>query len=307
MDLEKQKTHYIKRLYLYIKDNPYKNYFKILLSVIILVIIFFKIKNTSDIGNVFLPIIKTTSVKSLVMLLLISVMKFFTQVFNWYYVLKINQDYDCTFRQVIKTHTIGLALRFFMPGGHATFGKVFYINPDKKKETFFSIIAEKFFQSWIIWFFAIWSFLFYYDKNYLLVLFIALLITFVPFIIPKIFKRHIPYMTIFNYYKILPKVILSQILFVFMTFIQYYLILSQLTQIRFFNTAISVSLILVANTIPITFSGLGLRETAATIVLPKYGIPIELAVGTSLCIFVLNSVIPALPGVFLISSKNKGK
>jgi len=305
MDMEKQNYSKIKRIYLFFKDNPYKNYFKILISLIIMTIIFYRIKNTSDIKDIFLPIIQNTSLLSLSLLICISIIKFFSQVFNWHFVLKINHNYNCTFRQVIKTHLIGLALRFFMPGGHATFGKVFYMNPERKKETFFSIIAEKFFQSWIIWFFAGWSFMFFYDKNYIFLFLIALLISIIPFILPRIFKKYLNNTVKYNYYMILPKIIFSQTAFVFMTFLQYYIILSQISQIRFFNTAVSVSLILVANTIPVTFSGLGLRETAAALILPKYGISIELAVGASLIIFILNSVIPAIPGCFLINTKGK--
>lgn len=297
--------NFIKNIYNYIKNNPYKNYFKIIVSLTILSLIFIRIGKNSLLENAIIPLINNITIKALVILILISIIKFFSQAINWYYVLKINQNYHCKLSDVLKTHLIGLALRFFMPGGHATFGKVFYINPDRKKETFFSIIAEKFFQTWIIIFFASWAALFFFDRYYLLLSVIALVISFLPFLITKVFNKYLSYNLKINYFNTLPKILTSQLIFILMTFIQYYVLITQTASIRFFDIVISVSLILLANIIPVTFSGLGLRETASALILPKYGISVELAISASLIIFFLNSVIPAIPGAFLINTKNR--
>ena len=101
----------------------------------------------------------------------------------------------------------------------------------------------------------------------------------------------------------------SQIIFEFLTFFQYYILLQFFINMNlsFYEVALCISLILVANTIPITFSGLGLRETASAFLLPKIGIPVEIAVGVSLIIFLFNAILPALPGILLIALYKKNK
>lgn len=284
------------------KVEPFKNYIKIFISISILIIIFNKIDTKTT-----LSMLTSLSLPILIILLGISLFKFFTQATNWFYCLKINDDYKSSYANVLKTHMIGLALRFFMPGGHATFGKVFYVKHEKKKNIFFSIVLEKFFQSWIIWFFAVWALLFYQSSYRVIIIIAGLILTIIPFILPIIFRKHINHITQTNYFNALPKILSSQIIFETLTFIQYYLIIQFFvsTKISFLGLSTNIALILIANTIPITFSGLGLRETASALLLPRIGIPIETAVGASLIIFLFNAVIPAIPGALFIITHKK--
>ena len=52
--------------------------------------------------------------------------------------------------------------------------------------------------------------------------------------------------------------------------------------------------------LPISVSGLGVRENLAVFFLAKYGIPAYAAVGASLFIFFINAIIPALIGLYFI-------
>ena len=70
---------------------------------------------------------------------------------------------------------------------------------------------------------------------------------------------------------------------------------------------VTVPLIMIANIIPITVSGLGIRETFALEVLGNFGIEPELAVGTSLTVFFINTVLPALIGLYFLVTKKISK
>jgi hypothetical protein len=193
-----------------------------------------------------------------------------------------------------------------MPGGHATFGKVFYINPDKRKETFYSILIEKFILTWVILFFATWANVIVFGKWLIPSVIFAIIISFLPFVAPLIFRRYVSIDFLENYYLSLPKILMSQVTFVILTFVQYYVLINSIGNINvsFINLSTTVALILVANIIPITFSGLGLRETASALLLPRLGVPVEVAVGASLIIFLFNAVVPAIPGLWYLREKN---
>ena len=78
-------------------------------------------------------------------------------------------------------------------------------------------------------------------------------------------------------------------------------------EITFFQMITSVPLILIANIIPLTISGLGLRETFALEVLDRYGVDPEIAVATSLSIFLINTVVPSLVGIYYLLDKKGNK
>ena len=304
----------------------YKHYLQIALSIVILTIIFYKIDT-----KVALTLIFSIDWVTMILILSISAIKFFSQAVNWYYYLKIMSvsqseihavrkrlgtmggGMNYSFFTILKTHTIGLALRFFLPGGFATFGKAFYLDPEKKKDTVYSVFLEKFYIVWVIWFFAIWVLVFqnpFISDNDLLnhfmtfiFLLFAIILTALPFILPYFLQRVTNKEVKSTYYKSIAIILPLQILFEVLSFALYFIILQSLLglSLSFFDVSFAVAIILVANTIPITYSGIGLRETASALLLPRLGIPVEMAVGVSLIIFLFNSVIPAIPGVFFIA------
>ena len=70
--------------------------------------------------------------------------------------------------------------------------------------------------------------------------------------------------------------------------------------ISFIDTSISVIFIWGSGLLPISVSGLGVRENLAVFFLSKYGVPAYAAVGASLFIFFINAIIPALIGLYFI-------
>jgi len=276
-------------------------FLKIIISLIILVFIYSKI----DFSMIFVNI-KQLSFFTIFILIITSVLKHVSQGLNWYYALSINPKYKPTTYNIIKSYLIGISLAFALPGGYATYGKMYFID-NSKKATFASVLIEKFFQTWGNLFYASIATIFYFQNLELWIrLSIALIVTFSPllllmiiYLIPK-YRVHIPILK-----KIFPKIIVSQMIYIPLTVIQYWLILISFTDITFIQSCISTTLILSSNVIPITFSGLGLREYFAIKVLAQYGITNTAAVTTALIIFFINSVLPALIGVFFIIRHKK--
>ncbi len=58
-------------------------------------------------------------------------------------------------------------------------------------------------------------------------------------------------------------------------------------------------LIMLTNILPVTIGGLGLREGAAMVLLPAFGVPRAAAVSSAFMLFFLNTALPALAGALL--------
>jgi len=276
-------------------------FLKIGLSALILFFIFKKIDFSGVVHN-----ITSYSFVTVAAVLFFALVKHVTQYYNWKKFLQINPEYKTSESDIIKSYLIGLALRFVMPGGLATFGKVYYVKNTSKKNTALSIALEKVFGTWIIWFFAGWASIFYFNEySIVLRVSIASLLTLFPivlyFVVSKV-KKLQPYQQTYKQNAI--KVVLSQLIYETSTFFQYWLFINTFISISLFKTAYSTALILFSNTIPITFSGIGLREVFAINVLAKYGISSEIAVAAAFSIFIFNDFIPSILGVYFIF-KNK--
>jgi len=64
-----------------------------------------------------------------------------------------------------------------------------------------------------------------------------------------------------------------------------------------------VSLVLAAIMIPISFAGLGVRESVALTLLQPYGVAANVGVGVPLLVFVVNVVLPAIIGIIIFLSQ----
>lgn len=243
------------------------------------------------------------SVQAITILAITTLIKLFIQYRNWYRYLSVNPRYGAETGEVRRSYFIGLALRFLLPGGIGPFGKMYFVN-NKKSATAVSVGIEKIFLTWKNLFFAALVAIFYFQEiNIYLKIAIFLIITFFPFILYGIVshtKRENLQIYCKNYLRIVPSVMLMQIIFVCLTFVQYFVILRNFVSIPFLFVVIAVPLIHVSHIIPITFSGFGLREIFAMEVFSRFGVHPEAAVAATLTIFIFNSVLPALVGIYFM-------
>ena len=274
---------------------------KILLALAIMYFIFKRIDYHAVISN-----IASIHTSTLIILFLLSVIKIIIQVINWGKYLRINPDYKPQTKEIISSYFAGDALRFIIPGGYGALGKMYFVN-NHKRDTFISIGVEKFLQIWSTLSFAVFAAIFYFKEiNLLLKLSVTAFVWFSPFLlsfvssIPKLRFAH-KYSSSYN--KFIPAVLARQILLMIITIIQYYVIMSNFTTVHFLHVFIAVPLILSANLIPITYAGLGLRETFAIKVLHQYGIYASVSVTCSLIVFAISNIPSALLGAYFIAAK----
>ncbi len=286
--------------------NRYFYLIKIIITSVILYFIFRKI----DFHQLYHSF---TELKlSYIFLIIVTAgIKIFIEYINWGHYLRINPEYNPKKSEIFSSHMIGHALRFLIPGGHAVIGKMYFVK-NEKKLSFMSIGVEKFFQMWINLLFASFAAIFYFRTQFILPTIIAFIfIFFLPFIIYLL--RHLDKKENFTkyfkeYWKIIPRIFASQIIYMFLTIFQYFILLNNFVIFHFFSAVVSIPLILFSNLIPITYAGLGLREKFAIEVLAKYDISSETAITASLTVFIFNVLLPSLIGVYyIIQRKRKDK
>jgi uncharacterized membrane protein YbhN (UPF0104 family) len=276
---------------------------KIVVTVLIIYFIVKQIDVQQLIKNFQLLGISTIGI-----ILVTAIPKLFIQYSNWNKYLSLNSGYLPQKYEVGKSFFIGLALRFLLPGGVGTFGKMYFVN-NKKSATIVSVGVERIFLTWKNVFFAAFAGIFYFQTvNLYLKIAIFILVAIAPFLIYLLSyftKRENIKRYFRNYLRIAPKIIIAQIVFVCISFLQYFVILKNFVDIKFFDVVISVPLVHFSHIIPVSFAGFGLRELFAIEVFSKFNINPEQAIICTLTIFFVNSVLPAFVGLyFLIKSKH---
>ncbi len=239
--------------------------------------------------------------QTMAIILGIAVINLFVQYRRWKFLVE-RQSSDFNARDLIPSFFAGFSFRLLLPGGHAEITKIFML-PGKKGGKVMAFAIEKFFQTYVktLLVLAGLPVLFPRYRWIFLGAFIVLLGLY-PFL-PRLLRlrflkrfqeKDADYQRIF-----LMALLFSLGVFVSLIF-QYYILLNDVHRIQFWQTFLTVIYIWGAGLIPVSVSGLGVREGIAAVMLKQYGIPASAAVGIALLIFIINAIIPAIIGVFFI-------
>jgi uncharacterized membrane protein YbhN (UPF0104 family) len=223
------------------------------------------------------------------------------EIVNWARYLRMSPTWKHSTGQLIVSHFVGQSLRFVVPGGYGTVGKVYFVD-DRKSATLFAVGIEKFFIIWIALLFAAFSSFFYFSWSGWIsaVALIGVLLLPLGIYLLHHVIRHDNWRGMLRSYKaIIPGTMALQILYMLITVTQYFVVLHLFASISWFHTLIGVSLVLCANIIPLAYAGLGLRESFAMQIFPALGVAAQHAVLASLLVFFFNTAVPALVGVMI--------
>ncbi len=283
--------------------NKYIFFIKIIITATILFFIFRKI----DISQLF-HTFRQIDIIVIILIILSAIVKIFIEYLNWGHYLKINPEYKPSKYEIFRSLMIGHSLRFLIPGGHGIIGKMYFVN-NKKMMTFMSVGIEKFFQIWINLVYASFAAIFYFRHTklfWMISLFVLILsLPLLIYLFKHLNKKQSLDIYFKKYLKIIPRICMMQGIYMALTILQYFLILNNFVKFHIFSAVISIPLVLFANIIPITYAGLGLREQFAMEVLSKYQITPEIAITVSLSVFLFNTLLPAISGLYFILRKKK--
>jgi uncharacterized membrane protein YbhN (UPF0104 family) len=246
----------------------------------------------------FLQYFKNLSFVTLVTILILSGIGLYIQFRRWKYLV---ERYSLHFNlgDLLPSFFAGYAFRLLIPGGHAEFSKIFLL-PGKKRGKVLAFGMEKFAQALIKILALLFVLPITFPELKIYSIFILLLLIIGYFLFPKIpILKNLQEKDV-NYHRVIG----MNLVFAFGVFIimglQYYLLLNQVDKISLIATYHTSVYLWSAGMVPISVSGLGVREGLAVYFFNFYGVSAAHAVATSLFLFTINTIFPALVGAIYI-------
>jgi hypothetical protein len=222
----------------------------------------------------------------------------YIQFRRWKYLV---ERYSINFNSIdlLPSFFAGFAFRLLIPGGHAEFSKIFLL-PGKKRGKVLAFGMEKFSQALIKIFALLIVLPLTFPAYKFYSIFFLLLLVFGYFLFPRIpILKNLQEKDV-NYHQVIGMNLIYALGIFIIMGIQYYLLLNQVDEVSLSATYHTSVYLWSAGMVPISISGLGVREGLAVYFFNFYGVSAAHAVATSLFLFTINTIIPALVGVYYI-------
>lgn len=249
----------------------------------------------------FISYFLNLKVWDLLIIIILSLVSLWLQYLRWKYLLV---QYSNSFEKqdLVPSFFAGFTFRLMIPGGHAELSKVFLL-PGRKRGKIMAFGMERIFQTVLkiimsLAFLPVFFPQYFWMCTGIIVLSVAgyLLLPKIP-ILKEYAEKETPYHKTF-----LMTTIYSIGVYMIMVF-QYHILIVENYQIGIMATGFTVIYLWSAGIIPVSISGLGIREGLAVYFFSFYGVPAAYALATSLFLFVLNAIAPAIAGIPYIYRK----
>ncbi len=284
------------------KISRWKNILLYILKMIIGLALVVWILSRIDMGE-FTGYFLSLDISMLLLIIPLSGLSLYIQYLRWRYMVSNYSDHF-DFKDLIPSFFAGFTFRLLIPGGHAELSKVLLL-PGQKRGKVVAFGMERIFQTMIKIMLSVWLLTIHFPQYYYIYIIISIIVIAGYIFIPQFSMLKSLYEKPVNYNRIfIWSVVFSAGVYAVMV-IQYYILLVTTFPISFSSTAYTVVFLWSAGVIPISISGLGVREGLAVYFFNLYGVPGAYAVATSLFLFVLNAIIPALIGLYYIYQKRK--
>ncbi|KAA3610463.1 MAG: UPF0104 family protein [Calditrichaeota bacterium] len=242
-------------------------------------------------------------IETIIIVLLFALINLSLQFRLWKYLIE-SHSHHYRIKDLLPSFFAGFALRLMIPGGHAEVTKVFLLQ-GRKRGKVIAFGVEKIFQTALKVVLVSFALSIVFPDYNLLWIVGALII--VGFFLSPIFLKKERFQKFQEKEVAYPKIFFTSLIHSLPIFacitLQYFYLLNQSFDVTLFQTGIVTVFIWGAGLIPISVSGLGVRENLAVFFLAQYSVPGAAAVGISLLVFFINAIIPAIIGIFTIMKR----
>lgn len=216
--------------------------------------------------------------------------------------------HEITTPQLLRVFFMGFAFRLTVPGGHGEAAKMLFV-PGKARNRITAYGIEKITISAVILFLFGPAVIFLFPQ-YKVFLFISLIPVAGVFLL--YYLRNRPWIKKWQVagtrYKLIAAKTVILTLGIYGVFISQYWIMLRLLSVNWLSVGAICIIVMGASALPVSVSGLGIRENTTAWLLADFGVPPAIGVGVPLMVFVLNVVIPAvIGGIILLTLKKSGK
>ncbi len=247
--------------------------------------------------------------ETVLLVVVLTVVNLSTQFLRWKYLIERHSNHF-RYKDLLPSFFAGFAFRLMVPGGHAEITKVFLL-PGQKRGKVVAFSIEKFFQTYIKFIFVLIVFPVFFPVYRLPLWGLAALGMGAYFFLPALWG--LPFMERFRekelrYQRIFFHTLLYSLTIYFCLILQYNILLNDSGSISLWNTVLAVTMIWGSGLLPISVSGLGVRENTAVFFLGLFHFPAAAATGIALLLFFINIILPALIGaIFIFHRRNELK
>ena len=247
--------------------------------------------------------------------ILLMPLQIFFKVCKWHYLLKIS-GHSVKFTEAMKSYLGGMGIALITPAKVGELTRVLYIETGNRLKLSGLVIIDKFFDLFVVVSLAIMglALILQWSVNIILFVFLMVLLYFlfnpvrIKILLQKII-RYLPFkdktadfissIDILNS-KVINVLLGLTFLAFFIDFFQFYFLILSFGNVSLKAVAFSFPLIILANILPITVGGLGVREGVSVISLSLFKVAKEVAVNAAFLLFFINTFVPGIIGVFLI-------
>jgi uncharacterized protein (TIRG00374 family) len=242
-------------------------------------------------------------------------LQLFLKVYKWRYLLRLNK-HSIRFGEAAKSLLGGIGIGIITPARVGEITRVLYLKSGQRLRLSGLVIIDKFFDLFVVIALAIGGLTLVLNPSINALLLLLLILLFYFLFNPGRIKR--PLEKLINRLPFKDKI--SEVLsgldtlnwrvsgfLLFLTFLafivdffQFYLLLFSFGEASLKAAAFAFPLVILANILPLTVGGLGIREGVSVIALSLFGVAKEVAVNASFSLFLINTLIPGIGGIFLI-------
>ncbi len=235
-----------------------------------------------------------------------SAVNLWVQFLRWRFLVRTySASYDD--RDLLPAFFAGFALRLMVPGGHAEISKIFLL-PGKKSGKVMAFGWEKYLESLLKLFLVLIALPFAFDFSRWIALGAALILVVLLVLLPRLMRHR--WLERFhekevNYQLVFRRIALYTSLMLICIMSQYYFLLTDHGSVEISVVVMAVIFIWGSGLLPISVSGLGVRENVAAYFLARHGVAAPLAAGGAFFIFAVNVLLPAVIGVVVILRRRR--
>jgi 4-amino-4-deoxy-L-arabinose transferase-like glycosyltransferase len=281
------------------KKNLFINLLKLIITAVVLYFIFKKIP-----AREILLSLSSGKIYPLIIAFIFGLLFSFFKILKWHLLLKTLYT-ESSFLKSMESYFIGMSIGIITPGRLGEVARIGNIPKEKKLEGTMLVVWDKIFDVLAVLILAIFGFYFFFGLFFAILTGIIILMGILLFLNPKILKRIKRRFPKFAYIDIKAlgiNFILSLISY-FTVIIEVYFITNAFNNFSFINSLIGYPIVMLANLLPITIGGLGVREGASIYFLGKLSLPSVSAFNSAFLLFLINTALPAIIG---LSYLNKG-
>lgn len=262
---------------------------KTIFTILFLIFLFYFVK-----PNQIIQALKQAKFFWILLAFLLLPLNLFIQFLRWKFLVVLSNE-NVPNSEIIKSILYSFSYSIFTPARLGEIGRAFHIQNSKKDELVILAFFEKFFAFGSLLLFGFLSLGIF--KTYLFFI-IVILIIFI-LVESKMIVKFIPFIQ--RYKRVIRRVKISKIfsisiIFVFIYIFQFFLVLNAFHIVQFFKSFFMISIVMFFNSLPITLSGLGIRELLSVYFFKDLGISPASAASASLIIFFINILIPTFVG-----------